>query len=119
MRVASVKRDGAWIALPTRLVPGDLLQLSLGGVVPADVRIVSGAVELDQSMLTGESVPVAGALIGRGNALAEVSATGVKTYCGRTAELVRMGRERAQPRRFAGVCRARGHVFELTCWLSF
>ena len=53
---ARVKRDGAWIdLLAAGLVPGDLVQLSLGAVVPADLRIVSGTVLLDQSMLTGES----------------------------------------------------------------
>jgi len=96
---ASVRRDGAWATLPAaELVAGDLVKLSLGGVVAADVRITSGEVLLDQSMLTGESVPVeagsgaqtyAGALVRRGEALAEVTATGVRTRFGRTAELVR------------------------------
>jgi len=80
------------------LVPGDVVKLSLGGVVAADVRLVSGEVLLDQSMLTGESVPIeagpglptfAGALIRRGEAVAEVTATGARTKFGRTAELVR------------------------------
>lgn len=109
MPIASVKRDGAWIALPTPLVvPSDLVELSLGGVVPADSRTVSGAVELDQSMLTGESAPVdaragaqayAGALIRRGNALAEVSAAGAKNYFGRTAEIVRMASSESSEQR--------------------
>jgi H+-transporting ATPase len=81
------------------LVPGDTVRLSLGTVVPADARIVSGSVLIDQSMLTGESVPVdldaggsvyAGALVRRGQAVAEVTATGPRTYFGRTAELVRV-----------------------------
>jgi H+-transporting ATPase len=55
---ASVIRDGSWVVLPAaELVPGDLVTLSLGTVVPADVRVVDGSVLLDQSMLTGESVP--------------------------------------------------------------
>ncbi len=95
---ASVRRDGTWATVPAaELVPGDLVKLSLGGVVAADVRITSGEVLLDQSMLTGESVPIeavaglqtfAGALVRRGEAVAEVTATGPRTKFGRTAELV-------------------------------
>ena len=74
------------------------MKLSLGGVVAADVKLTGGEVLLDQSMLTGESVPIeagpglqtyAGALVRRGEAEAEVTATGVRTKFGRTAELVR------------------------------
>src|SRR5487761_1545962 len=55
---ASVKRDGAWKTVPaTELVPGDVVKLSLGAVVAADVHLTAGEVLLDQSMLTGESVP--------------------------------------------------------------
>jgi H+-transporting ATPase len=80
------------------LVPGDVVKLSLGGVVAADVQLSSGEVLLDQSMLTGESIPIeagagvqtyAGALVRRGEAVAQVTATGVRTKFGRTAELVR------------------------------
>jgi H+-transporting ATPase len=96
---ASVRRDGAWKTVPAaELVPGDVVKLSLGGVVAADVQLAGGEVLLDQSMLTGESVPVeagagvqtyAGALVHRGEAVAEVKATGARTKFGRTAELVR------------------------------
>src|ERR1700683_2718515 len=96
---AAVRRDGAWRTVPAaELVPGDVVKLSLGGVVAADVRITAGDVLLDQSTLTGESVPIeagprlqtyAGALIRRGEAVAEVTATGTRTKFGRTAELVR------------------------------
>ncbi len=96
--VASVRRDGNWKMVPAAtLVPGDLVKLSLGSVVAADVRLVDGSVLLDQSMLTGESLPVeagagfetyAGALVRRGESLAEVVATGARTKFGRTAELV-------------------------------
>jgi H+-transporting ATPase len=96
---AVVRRDGAWKTLPAaQLVVGDLVKLSLGGVVAADVTLSEGEVLLDQSMLTGESAPIeagagvrtfAGALVRRGEAVAEVTATGVRTKFGRTAELVR------------------------------
>jgi H+-transporting ATPase len=96
---ASVRRDGNWTTVPAaELVPGDLVKLSLGGVVAADVHLTEGEILLDQSMLTGESVPseagpgaqtYAGALVRRGEAVAEVTATGARTKFGRTAELVR------------------------------
>ena len=96
---ASVQRDGAWKTVAaTELVPGDLVKLSLGAVVAADVHLTGGEVLLDQSMLTGESIPIeagpglqtyAGALVRRGEAVAEVTATGTRTKFGRTAELVR------------------------------
>ena len=96
---ASVRRDGAWKTVPAaELVPGDVVKLSLGGVVAADVHLTDGEILLDQSMLTGESVPIeagpgvqtyAGALVRRGEAVAEVTATGARTKFGRTAELVR------------------------------
>jgi len=96
---ASVMRDGSWTTLPAaELVPGDLAKLSLGTVVAADVHVLDGSVLLDQSMLTGESMPIeagpgadtyAGALVRRGEAVAEVVSTGVRTKFGRTAELVR------------------------------
>jgi H+-transporting ATPase len=96
---ASVFRDGHWSIVPaTGLVVGDVVKLSLGSVVPADVRLISGEVLLDQAMLTGESAPIeasaglltfAGALVRRGEAEAEVTATGERTKFGRTAELVR------------------------------
>jgi len=96
---ASVRRDGTWLTIPAaELVLGDVVKLSLGGVVAADMRLISGGVLLDQSMLTGESVPIeagadaqtfAGALVRRGEAVAVVTATGALAKFGRTAELVR------------------------------
>ena len=96
---ASVHRDGVWKNLPaTDLVSGDIVKLSLGGVVAADVKLIEGSVLLDQSMLTGESIGTeaspgfqtfAGALVRRGEAVARVTATGTRTKFGRTAELVR------------------------------
>ncbi len=94
----AVRRDGAWQILPiAELVPGDLVKLTLGAIVPADVRLIAGNVLLDQSMLTGESLPVeagagartyAGALVRRGEAVAEVTATGARTTFGKTAQLI-------------------------------
>ena len=76
---ASARRDGVWETLSAaELVQGDVVKLSLGAVVPADVRLIDGSVLVDQSMLTGESVPIeagpgfetyAGALIRRGEAV--------------------------------------------------
>jgi H+-transporting ATPase len=99
---ALVRRDGEWLRRPAaELVPGDTIRLPLGALVPAHAAILSGAVMVDQSMLTGESVPVdanpgnqvyAGSLVRRGQAIAEVTATGAKSYFGRAAELVRLAR---------------------------
>jgi H+-transporting ATPase len=96
---ASVERDGTWKLIPAaQLVVGDLVKLSLGSVVAADVHLVDGSILLDQSMLTGESLPVeagagadtfAGALVKRGEATAQVTATGTRTKFGKTAELVK------------------------------
>jgi H+-transporting ATPase len=93
-----VRRDGAWVDVPAAdLVPGDVVEVCLGDVVPADLTLLRGSLLVDQSMLTGESIPVelpagktayAGGLVRRGEAVAEVTATGGKTYFGRTAELV-------------------------------
>jgi H+-transporting ATPase len=102
---ALVCRDNVWIRLPaSELVPGDAIRLPLGALVPADANIVSGSVLVDQSMLTGESVPIdastgntvyAGSLVRRGQAIAMVTATGSKTFFGRAAELVRIAHSRS------------------------
>jgi H+-transporting ATPase len=102
---AIVLRDGEWVRTDaSQLVPGDAVRLPLGAMVPADARIVIGVVMVDQSMLTGESVPIdalpgstvfAGALVRRGQAIAEVTATGTKTYFGRTAQLVQTAKSKS------------------------
>jgi H+-transporting ATPase len=102
---ALVLRDGEWLRRPAaELVPGDVIRLPLGALVPADARIASGTILVDQSTLTGESVPVeaeagsvvfAGSLVRRGQAIAEVTATGVRTYFGKAAELVRVAHARS------------------------
>ena len=96
---ARVKRDGKWVNPPAReLVPGDVVRLRLGDIVPADTRLLDGdPVEVDQSALTGESLPVtrksgeavfSGAIVRRGEIEAVVYATGANTYFGKTAQLV-------------------------------
>jgi H+-transporting ATPase len=95
---ARVLRDGRWQSVPAaNLVPGDSVHLRMGDLSPADIRIVNGNILLDQSALTGESVPVeaatgmlayAAAIVRRGEATGEVVATGPRTYFGKTAELV-------------------------------
>jgi H+-transporting ATPase len=96
---ARVKRDGKWITPPAReLVPGDLIRVRLGDIVPADGRVLAGGpVEVDQAALTGESLPAtrntgeviySGSIIRQGEADALVYATGGNTYFGRTAQLV-------------------------------
>jgi H+-transporting ATPase len=96
---ARVIRDGKWINPTAReLVPGDVIRLRLGDVVPADARLLSGdEVSVDQSALTGESLPAtrksgdavfSGSIIRRGEIGALVYATGAKTYFGKTAQLV-------------------------------
>jgi len=96
---ARVKRDGKWINPPAReLVPGDVIRMRLGDIVPADARLLDGdPVEVDQSALTGESLPAerksgqavfSGSIIRQGEIGALVYATGANTYFGRTASLV-------------------------------
>ena len=96
---ARVKRDGKWITPAAReLVPGDVIRLRLGDIVPADARLLDGdSVEVDQSALTGESLPAtrkpgeavfSGSIIRQGEIGALVYATGANTYFGKTAQLV-------------------------------
>ncbi len=96
---ARVRRDGEWTTPAARdLVPGDVIRLRLGDIVPADARLLDGdEIEVDQSALTGESLPstraagdpvYSGSIIRRGEIGALVYATGVNTYFGKTAELV-------------------------------
>jgi H+-transporting ATPase len=96
---ARVKRDGKWITPEAReLVPGDVIRVRLGDIVPADARLLEGdPIEVDQSALTGESLPVtckpgeavfSGSIIRQGEIGAMVYATGANTYFGKTAQLV-------------------------------
>lgn len=97
-----VRRDGKWTAVSSRdLVPGDVVRLRAGDFVPADVRAEEGNAEVDQSSLTGESqlaekkareVLYSGSVVRRGEVTGTVTATGAKTYFGRTVELVQVAR---------------------------
>ncbi|MBX6421640.1 MAG: plasma-membrane proton-efflux P-type ATPase [Nevskia sp.] len=96
---ARVLREGRWREIAAReLVPGDVVLIRLGNIVPADVRLVgAGYLSVDQSALTGESLPVekkagdlaySGSVAKLGEMKAVVSATGMNTYFGKTARLV-------------------------------
>ena len=96
---ARVKRDGKWVTPAAReLVPGDVIRLRLGDIVPADARLLEGdPIEVDQSALTGESLPAtrksgeavfSGSIVRQGEIGALVYATGANTYFGKTAQLV-------------------------------
>jgi len=98
-----VRRDGTWVTPPSReLVPGDVIRMRMGDIVPADARLLAGdPVQVDQSALTGESLPVtagpgaavySGSVIKQGEIGALVYATGAGTYFGKTAELVQDAR---------------------------
>jgi H+-transporting ATPase len=98
---ARVLRDGAWRIIPAReLVPGDVVRIRLGDFVPADVKI-QDRLEVDQSALTGESQIVekkrddllySGSIVRSGESNGTVVSTGVKTYFGRTVQLVQLAR---------------------------
>ena len=96
---ARVIRDGKWVTPSARnLVPGDVIRLRLGDIVPADARLLDGdPIEVDQSALTGESLPASrkpgdavfsGSIVRQGEIGALVYATGAHTYFGKTAQLV-------------------------------
>ena len=96
---ARVKRDGQWAEIDAvNLVPGDIVRLRLGDIIPADVRLVEGEyLSVDQSALTGESLPVdknvgdaaySSSIAKQGEMVALVTATGADTFFGKTAKLV-------------------------------
>ncbi|AKV67718.1 MULTISPECIES: plasma-membrane proton-efflux P-type ATPase [Microcystis] len=96
---ADAKRDGKFVSVPAReLVPGDVIRIKIGDVLPADARLLPGdPVKIDQAALTGESLPVdrssgeqvySGSVVKKGQAEAIVNGTGSNTFFGRTAKLV-------------------------------
>ncbi len=112
--LARVRREGVWLSLPAEeLVPGDVIHLRQGTIVPSDVKVREGSLLLDQSALTGESAAVtvepgktayAGAMARGGEASGVVTATGARTFFGKTAELVRTaGSANRQEQEIVGV----------------
>ncbi len=101
---ARVRRESSWQVIPAReLVPGDIVRVRPGDIIPADVKLLTGALTVDQSALTGESqdadkapgaVLSSGSVVRRGEGNGVVMLTGAKTYFGRTTELV----QQAQPK---------------------
>ena len=99
---ARVLRDGRWQLVPAReLVPGDIVRVRSGDLIPADVKLLDGALSVDQSALTGESQEVdmasgdllsSGSVVRRGEGDGAVMLTGAQTYFGRTTELVQTAR---------------------------
>lgn len=96
---ARALRDEKWQEIPTQdLVPGDVIRLRLGDVVPADVKLFDGDyISIDQAALTGESLPVnkkvgdiaySGSVAKQGEMVGLVTSTGINTFFGRTAKLV-------------------------------
>ncbi len=91
-------RDASWQVVPAReLVPGDIVRVRPGDIVPADVKVLTGTLSVDQSALTGESKDVdkapgevlsSGSIVRRGEGNGVVMLTGAKTYFGRTTQLV-------------------------------
>ncbi len=103
---ARVKRDGKWEGIPAReLVPGDIVRLRIGDIVPADARLLEGEpMQVVQAALTGESLPVekktgeavfSGSIIKQGELDGLVYATGQKTFYGKTVELVQTAETRS------------------------
>ncbi|MGE5300148.1 MAG: plasma-membrane proton-efflux P-type ATPase [Acidobacteriota bacterium] len=102
---AKVLRDGEWVTQESRnLVPGDIIAVGLGDIVPADAKVLSGGLSVDASALTGESLPVgiqqsdiiySSAVVRRGEVRCVVVNTGANTYFGKTAELVKIARPKS------------------------
>ncbi len=102
---ARLLRDGSWVMEDASgIVPGDMLIVKLGDIIPADAKIVSGDLSIDESALTGESLPVekeesdvvfSGAVVRRGEAKCVVVNTASNTYFGKTAELVKIAKPKS------------------------
>ena len=96
--LATVKRDGKWQNMDAGgVVPGDLVKLAAGSAVPADCYVNEGEIEVDQSAMTGESLPVKfhygdvckmGSTVTRGESDGTVETTGQNTFFGKTAAML-------------------------------
>ena len=99
---ARVLRDGMWNTLnATEVVPGDVIRVRLGDFVPADFKILDSEATVDQSAITGESLPIdkkigdvvySGSLVRKGEVTGVATATGVHTYFGKTVQLVQLAK---------------------------
>ncbi len=102
---AKILRNGIWTTEEAGgIVPGDILIVKLGDIIPADAKIISGEISIDESALTGESLPVekqnsdvvySGSVVRRGEAKCAVLNTGANTYFGKTAELVKIAKPKS------------------------
>ncbi len=102
---AKVLRNGDWKLIESsEVVPGDVIVVKLGDIIPADAKILSGELSIDESALTGESLPVeskssdvvySGSVVRQGEARCLVINTGANTYFGRTAELVKIAKPKS------------------------
>jgi len=102
---ARVLRDSEWSTKEAReIVPGDIISVGLGDIVPADAKLISGNLSIDQSILTGESLPVeaqesaiiySGSIVKRGEAKCVAVNTGANTFFGKTAELVKTAKPKS------------------------
>ena len=102
---ARVIRENKWLTKEAReIVPGDIISVGLGDIIPADAKLINGDLSIDQSILTGESLPVdvqessiiySGSIVRRGEAKCVVVNTGANTYFGKTAELVKTAKPKS------------------------
>ena len=103
---ARVLRDGKWKTVPAKeLIPGDVIRIRLGDIIPADIKLLKGDyLQIDESALTGESLPVekhiedvgySGSIIKQGEMDGIVVSTGMKTFFGKTTELVEKAKTRS------------------------
>ncbi len=104
---ATVLRDGQEHTVPlAELRVGDLLRVRPGERIPTDALITDGASHLDESMLTGESLPVArevgdkvsgGSINGEGLLTLRVTAVGAETQLARIVRLVESAQANKAP----------------------